>query len=58
MTHSQTSNVSVFSKELFSPFSVHNMQIISKLKTWNSHLALKAAIISRCDVTSVILTSP
>ena len=32
------------------------MQRISKLIVRNSHLALKAAIMSKCDVTSIILT--
>ena len=50
-------NVSVVSKALFSRFSVHKLQKISKFVTWNSDLALKAAITSRCDVTNVILTS-
>ena len=36
--------------------SVNKLQRISKLKDWNSHLALKTAMRSRCDVNSVILT--
>ena len=36
---------------LFSHFSVHKLQRISKLIAWNSHLALKAAVTSQCDVT-------
>ena len=53
----QPSNVSEFSKALFSHFSVHKLQRIPNLIARNSHLALKAAITSRCDVTSIILTS-
>ena len=56
-SHNQTANVSEFSKALFSHFSVHKLQRISKLIAKNSHLTLKAAITSRCDVTSIILTS-
>ena len=55
-SHNQPSNVSEFSKALFSHFSVHKLQRISKLIARNSHLAMKAAITSRCDVTSIILT--
>ena len=62
MSHSQPPNVSVFSKSLFThknthigKFSVNKFQIISKLKDWNSHLALKAALTSRYDVNSVNL---
>ena len=46
-----------FLKTLFSLFSVHRLQRISKLIARNSHLALKVAITSGCDVTSIILTS-
>ena len=35
---------------------MHKLQRITKLIAWNSHLALKVAITSRYDVTSVILT--
>ena len=56
-SHNQPSNVSEFSKALFVQFPVHKLQRISKLIAWKSHLALKAAITSRCDVTSVILSS-
>ena len=49
-SHSQPSNMSAFSKTLFSHFSVHNLQTHSKLIAWKSHLALKVAITSRCDV--------
>ena len=38
------SNASVFSKALFTHFSVNKLQRISKLEDWNSHLALKANV--------------
>ena len=57
-SQNQPSNVSEFSKALFSHFSVHKLLRISKLIAWNRYLALEAAITSQCDVTSVILTSP
>ena len=43
-------------KALFSHFSVHKLQRISKSVARNSHLALEAATTSRYDVTSIILT--
>ena len=43
-------------KALFSNFSLCKLQRISKLIARNSHLALKTAIMSQCDVTSIILT--
>ena len=52
-SHTKPWNVSEFSKTLLS----HKLQEISKLIARNSLLALKAAITSRCDVTSIILTS-
>ena len=55
-SHIQPSNVSEFSKALFSHFSVYKLQRISKLTARNNPLALKAAITSRCDVTSIIST--
>ena len=55
-SHNQPSNVPEFLKALFSHFSVYKLQRISKLIARNSHLALKAAITSRCGVTSIILT--
>ena len=44
-------------KALFSHYSVQKWQKITKLIAWNSHIALKVALTSRCDVTSIILTS-
>ena len=38
-------------------FSVYRLQKISKLIVLNCHLALKAAIMSRCDVNKTDLTS-
>ena len=54
-SHNQPWNVSEFSKALFSHFSVYKLQRISKFIAMNSRIALKAAITSRCDVTSIIL---
>ena len=48
------SNVSEFSKALFSHFSLYKLQRISKMLARNSNLTLKATITSRCDVTSTI----
>ena len=44
-------------KSIILAFFVHKLQRISKLIAWNSHLALKAARTSQCDVTSVLFTS-
>ena len=55
-SHNQSSNVSEFSKALFSHFSVHKLQRIFKLLARNRHLAMKAAIAPLYDITSVILT--
>ena len=41
-SHKQPSRVLEFSKALFSHFSVHKLQRISKFVDWNSKLALKA----------------
>ena len=56
-SQNQPSNMSEFSKELFSHFSVHKLQRISKLIVTNSHLVLKSAITSSCDVTCVVLNT-
>ena len=56
MSQNQPSNVSEFSKALLLNFYLHKLQRISKLVARNSHLAVKAAITSRCDVTSIIVT--
>ena len=56
-SHNQPSNLSEFPKTLFSLFSVNKLQRISKFAARNRHLALKAAITSPYDVTSIILTS-
>ena len=55
-SQNQPSNVPKFSKTLFSHCSLYTLQRISKLIARNSYLALKEAITSQCDVTSIILT--
>ena len=52
-SQNQPSNVSEFSKALFTHFSLYKLQRISKLIARNSHLVLKSAITSRYDVTSI-----
>ena len=58
-SHSQPPNVSVFSIALISRFSVSKAKEsrISNFKDWNSHLALKSAVMPRRDVNTIILTS-